>query len=89
MKSAWTNKSTCVLLGTIAVLLAANLLLNLPGSGLPKAQATGGGLPDTGAQTERMIDELAKLNKNVEKLQSFLESRTISAAATIWPPSAR
>lgn len=72
MKNAWTDKSTRVLLTIVAVGLVANLAANLPGSGTPKAQAAG--LPDTAAQTERIIDELSKLNKNVEKLQSFLES---------------
>ena len=73
MKSAWTDKSTRVLLVVIAGLLAANLLANLPGSGSSRLQAAGG-LPDSGAQLERQIDELTKLNKNVERLQSFLES---------------
>ena len=72
MKSAWTDKSTRVLLVVIAGLLAANLVANLPGSGVSRLQAAG--LPDSGAQLERQIDELTKLNKNVERLQSFLES---------------
>lgn len=69
MKSA--NKSTKLLLGIVAALLAANLWVNFGGS--PR-QAQAAGLPDSGAQLERVIDEVSKLNKSVEKLQGYLES---------------
>ena len=72
MKSAWSQKSTRVMLALVAGLLAANLLLNT-GAAAPRP-AVAAGLPDSGAQLERLIDEVTKLNKTVDTLQSFLES---------------
>lgn len=72
MKSAWTDKGTRVLLGVVAGLLALNVVASVGGGSQRTAVAAG--LPDSGAQLERLIDEVAKLNKTVEKLQGYLES---------------
>jgi hypothetical protein len=72
MKSAWTEKGTRWMLGVVAALLAANLAVNAINSTTRPAVAAG--LPDSGAQLQQVVDEITKLNKNVEKLDAFLES---------------
>jgi hypothetical protein len=72
MKSAWSEKSTRWMLGVVAALLAANLLAGAINA--TSRPATAAGLPDSGAQLQQVVDEITKLNKNVEKLDAFLES---------------
>ena len=72
MKSAWTEKSTRVMLGIVAGLLAANLVVSVTGG--TSRPAVAAGLPDSGAQLQQVVDSLDKLNKSVEKLDSYLES---------------
>jgi hypothetical protein len=65
------HRSTRILLGVIAFLLAANLLVALR----PVSTAlAAGGIPDSGAQLQQQIDQLTDLNKKVDRLSSFLES---------------
>jgi hypothetical protein len=72
MKSAWTEKSTRVMLGVVAALLAANLLANVVTT--TSRPAVAAGLPDSGAQLQQVVDSLEKLNKTVERLDAYLES---------------
>jgi len=65
-----------ILLGVIAFLLAANLLvqMNRPGS----RSALAAGIPDAGAQQQQQIDQLVELNKKVDSLSSFLQSGNLT-----------
>ena len=65
------TRSLRVLLGAVALLLGANLLVSL---GHSTRTAVAAGIPDSGAQMQAMIDQLSDLNKKVDKLQSFMES---------------
>lgn len=71
MKSLWTEKATRWLGGTIACLLAANLLVSLQAH---ERRAVAAPLPDSGAQLERVVEELVKLNKSSAKIEALLES---------------
>ena len=65
------SRSLRMLVGAVAVLLGANLLVSLSQS---TRTAVAGGIPDSGAQMQAVIDQLSELNKKVDKLQSFMES---------------
>ena len=65
------NRSLRILIGAVAVLLGANLLVSISQS---TRTAVAAGIPDSGAQMQAMIDQLSDLNKKVDKLQSFMES---------------
>jgi hypothetical protein len=72
-----SSRSVRFLLGAIAVLLAANLLVMINpmrSSTAQVARGGAGGIPDSGAQLQAQIDQLTELNKKVDKLDSFLES---------------
>ena len=66
------DRSLRTILGVIAVLLAANLLVSMQAAS-PRV-AVAAGIPDSGAQMQSVIDQLSELNKTVDKLQSFMES---------------
>lgn len=66
------DRSLRVVLCLVAALLAANLLVSLNAGSTRVAVAAG--IPDSGAQMQAMIDQLAELNKKVDKLQNFMES---------------
>ena len=74
------NRSTRVLLSVIALLLGANLLVQINNSSPPRA-AMAAGIPDAGAQLQGVIDQLVELNKRVDKMQSYLESGNLSVKA--------
>ncbi len=61
-----------VLLGVIAFLLAANLLVQMNHPGSRTAQAAG--IPDQGAQLQAVVDQLVDVNKKVDSLSSYLQS---------------
>lgn len=65
------SRSLRILIGAVAVLLAANLLMTIAQS---TRTAVGAGIPDSGAQMQAVVDQLTELNKKVDKLQSFMES---------------
>lgn len=64
------------LLWAIAILLAANLLVQMNNSAGTRAVAAG--IPDSGAQFQAMADQLSDLNKKVDKLDNFLESGSLA-----------
>jgi hypothetical protein len=66
------DRSLRVILSIVALLLGANLLFALQSS--TRVAAAAGGIPDSGAQMQAVIDQLAEMNKKVDKLQSFMES---------------
>ena len=66
-----SDRSTRVLLAVIAFLLGGNLLVNMNRGGAPAAYAAG--IPDTGAQIQAVVDQVAELNKKVDKIDDFLE----------------
>jgi hypothetical protein len=70
-----TDRSVKALLSTIAVLLAANLFLQLLPSPRPALAA---GVPDTGAQLQAVVDAVQDLNKKLDKTNSILESGTLT-----------
>ena len=75
--NASSSRAVRFLLGTIALLLAANLLVQINPARTSTAQMArggAGGIPDSGAQLQAQIDQLSDLNKKVEKLDAFLES---------------
>jgi hypothetical protein len=72
MKSADKNRGVQIMLGVVAGLLALNLASSWFESSPRIAQAAG--LPDSGAQLERLIDETSKLNKTSEKILALLDS---------------
>ncbi len=67
------DRSVPFLLGAIAVLLAANLLVNMNQAGGSRV-AMAAGIPDSGAQLEAVVEQISDLNKKVDKLDGFLES---------------
>ncbi len=78
---ARNDRSIRALLTVIAVLLGANLLVNMNNSSGPRAAyaAPGaGGIPDTGAQFQAIVDSVNDVSKKVEKIDSFLESGNLS-----------
>jgi hypothetical protein len=79
------NRTIHVLLAAIAFLLGANLLINLHQDRTAIAQ----GLPDSGAQLQQQIDQLANLNKKMDKLQSLLESGKLTVKVAEMPPAAK
>lgn len=66
------NSAVKFLLAVIAVLLAANLLVQMNRPGARSAMAAG--IPDQGSQLQQQIDQLTELNKKVDALSSFLQS---------------
>jgi hypothetical protein len=70
------NPGSRILLGVIAVLLAANLLVEMNRPAGHAALAAG--IPDTGAQNQQQIDQLVELNKKVDALSSFLQSGNLT-----------
>lgn len=66
------DRSLRVILSAIVVLLAANLLVSMQVASPRVAMA--GGIPDSGAQMQAVIDQLAELNKKVDKLHNYMES---------------
>jgi hypothetical protein len=74
------TRSIRFLLGAIAVLLAANLLVQI---NRPARTAQAAGLPDSGAQLQAVVDQLTELNKRVDKMQSYLESGKMTVQAKV------
>ena len=81
---AQNNRSVRALLGIIAVLLGANLLVQMNGSTRPQ-MAMAAGIPDSGAQQQAMVDHLADIAKKMDKLQSYLESGNVSVKVKEMP----
>jgi len=71
------DRAIRVLLTAIVVLLGANLLVNVNNSAGPRA-AYGAGIPDSGAQLQAVVDAVNNLDKNVEKMDAFLESGNLA-----------
>lgn len=71
-----SDRTVRVLLGAIAFLLAANLIVQINQAGTRQAMAAG--LPDSGAQLQAQIDLLTKINDKVDKMESYLESGNLS-----------
>jgi hypothetical protein len=67
------DRTIRVLLAAVALLLGANLLIQFNAASAPRP-AMAAGIPDSGAQMQAVVDQLADLNKKVDKLDSFLES---------------
>ena len=70
------ERSRNVLLWAIAILLGANLLVQLNSPAGSRAVAAG--IPDSGAQLQAVADQLSDISKKVDKLDSFLESGTLA-----------
>jgi hypothetical protein len=66
-----SDRSTRLLLGVIACLLAGNLLVQVSG---PMRSAMAAGIPDSGAQMQTIVDEVKELTKKVDGLTTFLQS---------------
>jgi hypothetical protein len=81
---ARNDRCVRVLLGIIAVLLGCNLLVQMNGSTRPQ-MAMGAGIPDSGAQQQAMVDHLAELGKKMDKLQTYLESGSLSVKVKEMP----
>jgi hypothetical protein len=71
------ERSTRVLLAVIALLLGANLLVQIGTASGPKT-AQAAGIPDSGAQFQSMIEQLTELNKKVDKMQAYFESGALT-----------
>ena len=70
-----TDRSAKVLLTIAITLLAANLLVQLQ----PLSRvAMAGGIPDSGAQLQTLVDQVQSLTKTIEKIQSTLESGSLT-----------
>jgi hypothetical protein len=70
------DRSVRVLLAVIALLLGANLFVQLAPS--TSRTAVAAGIPDSGAQFLAMIDQLKDLNRKVDKLQAYMESGALT-----------
>ena len=71
------ERSVPFLLSVIAVLLAANLLVSINKAGDSRV-AMAAGIPDSGAQLQAVVDKISDLNKEVDRLDSFLESGALT-----------
>ena len=77
--SLFSSRAMRILLGAIAFLLAANLLVQINPPRVSSAQANrAGGIPDSGAQLQAQIDQLVELNKKVDRLNTLLESGSLT-----------
>ncbi len=70
-----TDRSIRLLLSVIAAVLAANLFVR---AGTQPRTAMAAGIPDSGAQMQAMVDQLKDLNKNVEGLNTYLQSGSLT-----------
>ena len=77
------DRSIRVLLGTIAILLGLNLLVQI--SGLTNPRTAIAAIPDTGAQMKAIVDNTAENNKKMDKLISYLESGNLSVKVKEMP----
>ena len=73
-----------MLLGIIALLLGLNLVMQINGT-MGSRSAMAAGVPDTGAQLQAVVDQLAELNKKVDKLQTYMESGALSVKVKEMP----
>lgn len=80
------DRTIRLLLAVVAVLLAANLFVQLGSRGVVRSAQAAGGIPDSGAQMQQVIDQLTQLNGKVDKLQSLLESGKLTVKVDA-PPS--
>jgi hypothetical protein len=81
-----SDRSIHILLATIAFLLGANLLVQT-WRDRPAMAVEPQGLPDTGAQLQKQIEELSKLNTKMDKLQAYLESGKLTVTAKEAAPA--
>ena len=80
------DRSIRMLLAVIAVLLTANLLVQMNATPrLQAASAPAGGIPDSGAQFQAMVDGIKELNSKVDRVQTFMESGKLSVKVTEMP----
>ena len=71
-------------LAVLAVTALASLYLrNTLAAGTPTPPASGGGVPDSGAQLLAVVDELKNTNQKLDALQKLLESGKVQVHATI------
>ena len=75
------ERTTRMLLSVIALLLGANLLININNAG-PARSAMAAGIPDSGAQMQAVVDQLIELNKRVDKMQGLLESGKLAVVTS-------
>jgi hypothetical protein len=75
------NRTVQVLLGCVAFLLGANLIIMAH----QDRTARGAVFDPAGQQSQSMVDQLTELNKKVDKLQSYLESGKLSVKVLEMP----
>jgi len=71
------DRAIRVLLTLIVLLLGANLIVNMNNSAGPRT-AYAEGIPDSGAQLQKLIDAVNDLNKKVDRIDTVLESGTLN-----------
>jgi hypothetical protein len=80
------QQSVKVLLMIIAVLLAANLVVQLVGNNTTRASnpvTAANGIPDSGAQIEAVVDEVRGVNKRLDTMEAYLESGSLTVKAKV------
>jgi hypothetical protein len=81
------QQSLKVLLTIIALLLAANLVVQGLGNGAVTRASTpvtaANGIPDSGAQLQAVADEVRGVNKRLDTMEAFLESGSLTVKAKV------
>ena len=75
------HASVRLLLTLVALLLAANLLVQVGALGTRPVRAAG--IPDSGSQFQNMVDELKDVNKRLDTMQRYLESGNLTVKAKV------
>jgi len=81
MLAKFKHASPKFMLSLVALLLAANLIVQAGVFGTRPAQAAG--IPDSGAQLQAVVDELKDVNKRLDTMQHYLESGNLAVKAKV------
>jgi len=82
------QSSLRLLLSIVALLLGANLFMQMHGSTTARAVTPTSavtGIPDSGAQFQAMVDELRGVNRRLDTLETFLEGGNLKVKAKVEP----